>query len=688
MRTGHYTRLKGRVTYFRRKVPEFLQERLASTEICYRLGVISSGLAERLGRRLAVEVDDFFQRAKIDPMLNSADLTKLVTVALAGWREDDATEVAQEIQRYGRPLLDPKEQAKAWAHLAIGLIKQVSEGGSAYDQAFVADIAKSAGIAAGDDQDTLATGGRALSLGLAAHYLKSAVETAAMHGLTSGRQRLPVEEWQSRLSALEARLGLDRIAALARLDGRAIAAVATGRREALPAATVHQDENRPPEGSLSQIKPTDQPSSAPSSEAYAPAIPFSELVHLCLATRIAGKEVSADINAEMRSSLRIWTEVVGDRGILSYKRADFLKFRSVLQQVPRIYWKSDASRKLSIQEVIAWARADSRADWMKTAPAEKRADHTAIERAAGNYARVGNGTINRHLSTISPVFDWALDNHYLPEDTRTFWNNLHLPTGLRVTGLKPNEERPAYSHIQIQRIAKHPVWLGRRSDYFYNAPGPVIIRDSLYWGFPIALLHGMRREEFAQLGVRHIQAIDGVWVFDLHAHDLKLKNGPSRRYVPLHSWMLRLGFIEAMVEGRDPQARLFPELSADGELDKLGDALGKRFARILDHSGIVVMRKNATESDGGFHPLRHRFITDLLSVGVREGLVDYLSGHSSGARERERDRGQDGERERYTEDPPITKLKEAIERLPVSVDFQSWIEAWQLVGKLPTPRRR
>lgn len=64
MRTGHYTRLKGRVTYFRRKIPEFLQVRLESTEICYRLGVVSSKLAERLGRRLAVEVDMFFEDAR------------------------------------------------------------------------------------------------------------------------------------------------------------------------------------------------------------------------------------------------------------------------------------------------------------------------------------------------------------------------------------------------------------------------------------------------------------------------------------------------------------------------------------------------------------------------------------------------------------------------------------------------
>jgi site-specific recombinase XerD len=658
MRTGHYTRLKGRVTYFRRKIPELLQERLASTEICYRLGVISSRLAERLGRRLAVEVDDFFERATIDPMLNSADLTKLVQTAIAAWRADDSVEAARDIQSYGRPFLHPKEQATAWAELALGLIRQVGDGESAYGPAFVSEMAKAAGVAAGDDQVVLAAGGRALSLGLAAHYLQSAVATATMHGLGGGRKGLPVHEWQERLAALQTHLGFD------------------GNR--LIAPNAHQ---------ASGVAAAEQAGTAPSSALSLPAgepdketKPFSELVAECLSTRIANKEIKADLRQEMRSSLRIWTEAVGDRPITSYRRADFLRFRAVLQQVPKIYWKSAASRALSILEVIEWARADARADWLKTAPAEKRTDPAAIEQAASNYVRVSNTTINRHLSTISPVFDWALDNHYLAENVRKFWDSLHLPTGFRVTGLKPNEERPAYTHEQIRIIAQHPVWLGRKSAYFYNAPGDVIIRDSLYWGFPIVLLHGMRREEFAQLLVRHIRKIEGIWVFDLHAHDVSVKKAASRRYVPIHSQLLALGFIEAMVEGRRPDERLFDDLSTDGVVDKFGDELGKRFGRVLDHLGIVVIRKNGTESDGCFHPLRHRFVTDLLKVGVRASLVDSLSGHASKARSEHASEAHEGERLRYEEDSSVSELKEAIERLPVSVDFGPWVDAWQRLG--------
>ncbi|AKR55116.1 Integrase [Devosia sp. H5989] len=680
MRTGHYTRLKGRVTYFRRKVPELLQERLASTEICYRLGVISSKLAERLGRRLAVEVDDFFERAKSDPMLKSADLTKLVQTALAGWREDDAIDAATDVQRYGRPLLDPREQATAWAELAIGIIEQVGKGISVYDNAFVTDTARSASVETGEDQAVLATGGRALSLGLATHYLKSAVATASMHGLAVGRRGLPVGDWQGRLFALEAHLGLDQTAQVAG-SKNPVTVPPPVASESIAANAIATVPNpwRTPAG---------QVSSRPANTDDSSHMPFSALMTKCIAVRIAGIEVGEGYDEDVKSSKRIWLESVGDRPISDYKRDDFLTFRSTLQQVPKSYWKSEASQAFSILEIIEQSRSKAHAEWAKTAPPEKLKDQSAIERAKSNYVRISNTTINRHMSAIVPVFVWALANAHLPEDTRVVWNDLALPTGVSVTGLKPNEERPAFSLDQVQKIAEHPVWLGRKSEYFYNSPGLIIVRDSLYWGFPIALLHGMRREEFAQLRVRHVRLIDGIWVFDLHARDLKLKNGPSRRYVPLHSWLLALGFVEAMVEGRDLNERLFPDLADAGESDKFGDALGKRFARVLEDLSIVVMRKNNTESDGAYHPLRHRFITDLLTAGVREGVVDYLSGHSSGARERERERGRAGERSRYTEDPPIAELKEAIERLPVAVDFQPWIEAWHRLGREAAKTRR
>jgi hypothetical protein len=272
MRIGHYTRLKGRVTYFRRKVPNFLRARLASTEICYKLGVISSMLAERLGRRLAVEADAFFEHAKTNSMLTSADLTKLIEAALAGWRELDAINAAEEIGRFGHPVLNPKDRATTWAELALAMIAREGTGASAYDAAFVSEMADKAGLKPISDDIALAAGGRALGLGLATHYLQSAVTIAAMHGLGNGRKGLPVQDWQGRLTALEAHLGLGR--------PRSPGQISSLQNDAAPTMIVPTQ--------VAPVPPTEAPTTTAGSDpASTDALPFSELVEDYLRTRIS-----------------------------------------------------------------------------------------------------------------------------------------------------------------------------------------------------------------------------------------------------------------------------------------------------------------------------------------------------------------------------------------------------------------
>lgn len=81
-----YVRLKGRTSYFRRKIPAHLVIRLASTEICFKLGVIDRDSALHLGRRLAVAVDAFFVSARRNEMLSSHDLSAVLGAALQEWR--------------------------------------------------------------------------------------------------------------------------------------------------------------------------------------------------------------------------------------------------------------------------------------------------------------------------------------------------------------------------------------------------------------------------------------------------------------------------------------------------------------------------------------------------------------------------------------------------------------------------
>src|SRR5690606_13631111 len=111
-----------------------------------------------------------------------------------------------------------------------------------------------------------------------------------------------------------------------------------------------------------------------------------------------------------------------------------------------------------------------------------------------NYVRLQNTTINRHLCVIAPFFEWAIKHGAMAEPDKPFWSGFLLPTGAAVTGLEVNEERLSWPDDQLARLFKHPVYTGRRSAYYYNEPGSVVVRDGLYWTPIIAGLHGMRRE--------------------------------------------------------------------------------------------------------------------------------------------------------------------------------------------------
>lgn len=368
------------------------------------------------------------------------------------------------------------------------------------------------------------------------------------------------------------------------------------------------------------------------------------------------------------SSLRIFLEVCGDKGIGGYNRQDIVRFRSIIQKLPKRYWRGPKERETPILNVIAEAVARE-------------------EKTGQPYARVSNKTVNKHMSNICPVFAWAQKEGYISDNKRPFWTGLGLMTGFKVTGLSEREERPAYSWEQIEKIFQHYVWTGRSTEKVYNKPGYLIIRDSLYWAPLIAIFSLMRREEIAQLQVRHIHEIDGIWVFDLNLDGLRLKRPASKRYVPVHRCLIELGFIDTMVKGRNPDEQLFVELKKSAGHNTYGEMLGNRFARVLDKQGIIVMRKDGKASEGAFHPMRHFGETQLSNALVPGGVIDAIAGHVSEARDAQRDKAQreSPERRRYNDGYYVSILKEAIDKIEAPIDVQKLVT---LANKYKPRKRR
>lgn len=618
-----YIRLKGRTSYFRRKIPADLVIRLASTEICFKLGVIDRDSALAIGRRLAVEVDVFFVSARRNEMLSSSDLSRILAAALQDWQA--------VVAPVPHPLRKMRDQAKDLAQSADGLLRQQSEGYDVIDPDYLMEKCGTAGVAVPTDPAAMRMAANAMAAGMASHYLMTAATLARDHNLVRGVFKLPADVWEARAERLLLPFGVssDQVAEQAeeiRVRSRPAPAL-----NPVSAASGNQASNAL--GSQSKFEREGGTS-------------FSTQAHYIVNERIKVKEVGKDAVQNLAPSLKLWLQICGDADIREYTIRHMDEFRGTLLDIPKVYWRSKAEQAKGILAVIAEVQAKSL-----------------------DYDRISNKTINKHLSNLNSIFEYAKKTGVLDRTLPNFADGLYLDTGVAATGLEPHEERPGYTRDQVATFFKHPVYTGRKSAYFYNHSGDVIVRDALYWLPLLAAFQLMRREEICQLRVKHVKQLGDIWYFDLMPLDIKVKRATSKRRVPLHHAIIALGFVKEVVVGRDPEELLFPELVKNSK-GSYSDYVGKRVSRMVDSLGIKLIRVDSSEADGALHPFRHHGITQLENRHeVKDGIVDALSGHSS--RERE------SERKRYTDEIYMSVLRDTINLLDLPVDIETLNRKWR-----------
>lgn len=346
---GHFLRLRGRTSYFRRRIPQSLRPRLAQTEICATLGVVDKDSAERVARRLAVAVDVFFASAMRDMSLNSSDLNCVISTTIAAWRESDDRHDASFVLAKGRTPGNPRDNAELLAELADTTLQAHGIGQSLHEADYVSARFAEAGVEVPADPLDLQRAGHGLTLGLASYYLGLAVEIADRHDLRRGWRGLPVEHWRAHHSQLLRQLGA--------------APDPAGDRQAPvhavqpPAATP-----QPSKAETSTPKQAEAIIPPPVPEQAGPV--FSVMMAESIEERIATRELVSGARHEANATMAIWIEVCGDRPIASYGRADMSAFRSMLVRLPKHYWRSEAEKEKSIRRVTGgW-----RSPWTRSGP--------------------------------------------------------------------------------------------------------------------------------------------------------------------------------------------------------------------------------------------------------------------------------------------------------------------------------
>ncbi|WP_338853573.1 site-specific integrase [Alteromonas macleodii] len=190
--------------------------------------------------------------------------------------------------------------------------------------------------------------------------------------------------------------------------------------------------------------------------------------------------------------------------------------------------------------------------------------------------------------------------------------------GLRVRKPKDakldNEERDPWSTPQLETMFSHEIFTHHK-----------VLHPHYYWLPLIGLYTGARMNEICQLYVDDIVDDNGVMLFKFtdERPDQRLKNKNSRRVVPIHSELIRLGFLDYV---KSVKALKHPRLF--DALTKSRDGYSKNasnwFARFRKKLGINIEGKKQD-----FHSFRHN-VSDFYkqSDSAREVDAAAILGHS------------------------------------------------------------
>ena len=283
--------------------------------------------------------------------------------------------------------------------------------------------------------------------------------------------------------------------------------------------------------------------------------------------RTAGVRADSRIRDYSPSANR-FIKFMGDKLIQDISKSDLTGFRSLLEKTP-----ANRSKAVNSQSL------------------EKQTE------AAGK--KLSNNTVKNILVHLSAMFTLAVEDDLLDESPFERFK-------MRKKELSINEDKP-FTDDEIRLMFRLPLFNGEPSYY----------GDMAYW-LPIFLYYtGARLEEIGQLRKSDIVNLFGIYCITIQmGEEQSVKNGGSRRYVPIHSHLLELGFLNYANSQSD---QLFAEKSEVN--GKYAYNYSRWWGRLIRDNGLN--RKGIMPC----HSFRHYFITQCRAMDVREDTQNNVTGH-------------------------------------------------------------
>lgn len=308
---------------------------------------------------------------------------------------------------------------------------------------------------------------------------------------------------------------------------------------------------------------------------------------------------------DYKRSLAAFVEIAGLRPVGAYSRSHVHEFSRLLQKVP--------ARHRVILKTTSY----------RVAAELNEASEKKLPPMSGSVIN------HKYITNVCNFFRWARRAGMIAENPADDMQ-VEEPRGA------PKKPRRPFTIAELQTIFDAPIFTGCKSEAQFMVPGSCRLRNRYYWAPLLALFSGCRLNELGQLRRSHVVEDEGAgagrwWLRittqpdpeDVDDAQLLLKTASAERLVPLHPFIISLGFVDYVAGLPDSgDRRVFPdwEKGSDGYYSSpfskwfnerfLGGKLGIKAPDIV------------------FHSLRHNFKDALRRARIEEKIQNRLLGHA------------------------------------------------------------
>ena len=271
------------------------------------------------------------------------------------------------------------------------------------------------------------------------------------------------------------------------------------------------------------------------------------------------------------------------------------QFRDVLLKFPKNYGKSPRDHVISVSDILARAEKLPKAEVGLT-----------------------KSTINRHMNNMANIAGMCQAYGYS-------WESYDGISKLRAKARGDSDnERPSFTTGDLEALFSLPIWTGATSDTNYGSQGGEIFHDARYWVPLIGAFEGARREEICGFRLDEIIKFEGIWGFKfIPSEGRRFKSKASKRHIPIHPELIRLGFLDYIEALRKAgHELLFPELRAVAEATPMGDVFNDDWQKMKD-----LALPQAKAEGKVFHSFRHWCNNEMKQAGVGSEIRKDILGH-------------------------------------------------------------